>query len=283
MSQQYVYDIKLSTGIAPKSLDPEGFPLVETKYIETAEGHRLSDKLTALDNQLLVNDQKIDAESIKLQNKIDANKDEVDGEISGINGHLIQIDTNLAQEVTDRVNFGHAVNNELLKVNTRIDGIDAVVGDVSTAIESTKSECKSYTDNKVTSEELENLREELADLRAGLYQRRENIRGDTILCQQIVCEITLCRIQHSAGGGDGILGAHFAGQEVVEQVRREEQLVCILHIHRIFLERCEQLEDHGHPVHDPSTPRRMATGARSTSSRSPTLLWHTPGFARSAA
>jgi hypothetical protein len=147
MSQQYVYDIKLSTGIAPKSLDPEGFPLVETKYIETAEGHRLSDKLTAIDNQLLVNDQKIDTESIKLQNKIDANKDEVDGEISAINEHLTQTDTNLAQEVTDRVSFGHAINNELLKVNTRIDGIDA-------AIETTKVECKTYTDNKVSEQAL---------------------------------------------------------------------------------------------------------------------------------
>lgn len=154
MSQQFVYDIKLSTGISPKSLDPEGFPLVETKYIETAEGHRLSDKLNAVDNQLLLNDQKIDAESVKLQNTIDSNKSDLDSKISEINEHLAQTDNNVSEEITNRQNFGHAVNNELLKVNNRIDEINSIVGDVETTLEVVKVECKNYTDNEVAKEEL---------------------------------------------------------------------------------------------------------------------------------
>lgn len=163
MSESY-FDIKITSGIEPKGEDSD-FPILKSHHVETAENQRLDDKLVGIDNQFALDNQKIDAESARLDgritttaeelnNKIDANRNEVDDDISAINEHLTQTDANLAQEVTDRVNFGHAVNNEFAKVNSQLEIITENTSGVNNKIESVKVECKNYTDNKVTVEEL---------------------------------------------------------------------------------------------------------------------------------
>ena len=164
MSESY-FDIKITSGIEPKGEDSD-FPILKSHHVETAENQRLDDKLVGIDNQFALDNQKIDAESARLDgritttteelnNKIDANRDEVDGEIGAVNEHLTQTDARLAQEVTDRVNFGHAVNNELAKINTAISGINDTVGDVTNTVNAVKVECNQYTDSQLSATTLD--------------------------------------------------------------------------------------------------------------------------------
>ena len=80
MSESY-FDIKITSGIEPKGEDSD-FPILKSHHVETAENQRLDDKLVGIDNQFALDNQKIDAESARLDGRITTTAEELNNKIN---------------------------------------------------------------------------------------------------------------------------------------------------------------------------------------------------------
>ncbi len=152
MSESY-FDIKITSGIEPKGEDSD-FPILKSHHVETAQDQRLDAKLNAIDNQFALDNQKIDAESARLDSKIENTANVVNSRVDTVEITIATVDGKVDQEVTDRISFGHAVNNEFVKINRQLETITENTSGIDNKIESVKVESKNYADSKVTAEEL---------------------------------------------------------------------------------------------------------------------------------
>ena len=84
---------------------------------------------------------------------------------------------------------------------------------------------------------------ELSDDGAGLYDAGQQALGDAETSEHLAVPVAGEDVEHLGGGGDGVFGLHLAGQQIVEQVGGEEQLVGALkQLGAVFRDR-DELEE----------------------------------------